>query len=356
MLSMEPFAPVPAPVSRPTPTPDAARTLASALQKGGTIKTTSTASIGHALARLGCNVLLVDADPNASLTTTQMGYVPDLAEDGRPRTITSAITRDPLEPGSAYHYLTHIPAWWPRDDIPWDRGGAHLPGGQLWLLPGWGDLQHAADHSQSPVPHTRLAQALRGLAVQFDIVLIDTSPSPGAVFTLAMMAAGYVLTPVTPDAGSADGLQNQLEALDAFTVGAQHPLTHVGALCGRYKARYTASHGAMLDEMTNYLADRATHLGNPTVNGFPMGTMFPDPIPETISAVHSAQYVREPIAVQRKNTSSWTRQKTRDLDMAYARAALRIAHLMDLPVLPTLLAALEDNPLPGVWPLVGEDH
>jgi chromosome partitioning protein len=43
------------------------------LGKGGTAKTTSTASIGHALARRGLNVVLVDLDSQASLSDWLVG-------------------------------------------------------------------------------------------------------------------------------------------------------------------------------------------------------------------------------------------------------------------------------------------
>ena len=45
-----------------------ARVIAFANQKGGVAKTTTTLSIGAALAEMGRNVLAVDMDPQAALT------------------------------------------------------------------------------------------------------------------------------------------------------------------------------------------------------------------------------------------------------------------------------------------------
>ena len=46
------------------------KVIAIANQKGGTSKTTSTVNIGAGLAREGKRVLLIDADPQGSLTAS----------------------------------------------------------------------------------------------------------------------------------------------------------------------------------------------------------------------------------------------------------------------------------------------
>jgi len=55
------------------------KTYAIANQKGGVAKTTSTINIGHALALKGKRVLLIDLDPQASLTVS-LGFDPDSYE------------------------------------------------------------------------------------------------------------------------------------------------------------------------------------------------------------------------------------------------------------------------------------
>ena len=56
------------------------RTIAVANQKGGTGKTTTTLSLGMALARSGQRVLLVDTDPQGDLTKSLGWKDPDTLE------------------------------------------------------------------------------------------------------------------------------------------------------------------------------------------------------------------------------------------------------------------------------------
>lgn len=147
--------------------------LAIANQKGGTGKTSTTVNLAAALARARRRVLLVDFDPQASLTE----YFVDPA--------------DVYE--SIYDALLDGRTLTPRL-VPLASAGA------LHLLPATIDL--AAAELQLPARRNAeraLARVLKPFTEQYDECLIDCPPSLGVLTTNALTAADAVLVPVATE-------------------------------------------------------------------------------------------------------------------------------------------------------------
>ncbi|MDQ3103980.1 MAG: ParA family protein [Actinomycetota bacterium] len=144
-------------------------TLAVANQKGGVAKTTTVASLGAALVELGQRVLLVDLDPQASLTFA-LGIDPEDLE--------ASVHQVLLGEDKVASVLLTV------DDGP-------------DLLPATIDL--AAAEAQLLTRTGRehvLRVALEQVAGDYDWILLDCPPSLGVLTVAALSAADQVLVPL----------------------------------------------------------------------------------------------------------------------------------------------------------------
>lgn len=148
--------------------------LAIANNKGGVGKTTLTLHLGTALAHQGHQVLLVDADPQATLTRWLMPAEP---EEG----LSQLISHDY---GSGAF----------TDDLVMDT-----PTPNLRILPAGLGLEAAYGQLQG-LSINRFRDALDDLHSPVDVVLIDSPPRLGSVAEALLVAADSVLYPV--DGGS----------------------------------------------------------------------------------------------------------------------------------------------------------
>ena len=154
--------------------------------KGGVGKTTTTAALAHGLSEYEKRVLLVDWDPQASLTIT-MGLNPDDIEYSGYDVLASAINRN----GSKSIY-----------DVIISTGNPYID-----LLPATIELSQA--HLDLVGAFTRelmLKAMLKPVLRRYDFILIDCLPGLGLLAINALSAADKIIIPLQADFLAMKGL------------------------------------------------------------------------------------------------------------------------------------------------------
>jgi chromosome partitioning protein len=163
-------------------------------QKGGVGKTTSTLNLGAALREMGKTVLLVDLDPQGSLTVA--AGVMDL----------DAIR---MSIGD----LLMARAQGAQQDV--HKAIVKTPAG-IDLIPGNGMLSAAElTLATAMARESALLATLKPALERYDYILIDCLPSLGLIAINALRASDGVVIPVQADFLAVQGLAQILETIDA---------------------------------------------------------------------------------------------------------------------------------------------
>ena len=186
------------------------RIIAIANQKGGSGKTTTTRSLGSALAERGRQTLLIDLDPQASLSEGCGVPLHQLERTTYHVLLGHARLADVLlriEP-----HLELAPA------------NIHLAAAELQLV----NMNRRED---------KLRNALKPLRSAYDYILIDCPPSFGLLTVNALSAADSVLIPMTCDYYTMLGVRLLLETVRQIQEEVNPDLRVEGILPTRFDAR-----------------------------------------------------------------------------------------------------------------------
>lgn len=184
-----------------------ARVICVTNQKGGVGKSTTAEALAGGLTIKGYKTLLVDMDPQGSITLTAG------ADTGRPTT---------------YEVMTRATSTQEATQEIKDRADVIPASQQLIRL----DVELMATGKEY-----RLKEQLTPVLTRYDFIIIDTPPALGLLTVNAMTAADALLIPAQADVYSLQGIGQLTDTIDAIRAYTNPSLTLAGILLTRHNAR-----------------------------------------------------------------------------------------------------------------------
>lgn len=243
-----------------------ARIIALCNQKGGVGKTTTTISLGAALAAYGRRVLAVDFDPQGALSAGLGVQTHDVT------TIYDLLLGSSKDVSAAIQHTG-------------------TPG--LDVIPANIDLSAAEVHLVNEVAREQiLARVLRQVAADYDVVLIDCQPSLGLLTVNALTAAHGVLIPLECEFFALRGVALLVETIDKVRDRLNPAITLDGILATMYDPR-TLHSREVLERVVEAFGDQVLEtVINRTVK-FPDASVAGTPITEFAPDHHAAEQYRQ---------------------------------------------------------------
>lgn len=181
-----------------------AKVIAIVNQKGGVGKTTTAVNVGAGLAKAGKRVLLIDLDPQGSLTTS---FAFNVSRDDKTAYELLKGTR------KAEEVIRSLPNG--CDLIPGDLRLTGIEAGRNQLL----------------------KQAIEPVTSKYDYILIDCSPSLGVLALNALAACAEVYIPLEPEYLALAGIARLMQTIKAAKARINPGIKVTGVLITKYDRR-----------------------------------------------------------------------------------------------------------------------
>ena len=202
--------------------------LSVANQKGGVGKTTTAFTVSNMLADSGKSVLMIDLDPQASLT------------------VCSGIDKRNLIK-SMYHVMCE------NENIQdviinniCEKKNLYIAPSSIRLANA--DIKLVLEFGRENI----LKKLLNKIKWQYDFIIIDTSPALSLLVTNALIASDNILIPVCADNLSYEGLTDLLETIDKIKADLNPKLNILGIIITQYDKRTLHSREAKAFLEKNY--------------------------------------------------------------------------------------------------------
>jgi chromosome partitioning protein len=204
------------------------RIIAIANQKGGVAKTTTVTSLGAALGELGQRVLVIDLDPQACLTFS-LGFDPDALQFSMHDVLLGRVS-----PSMAILKT--------QEDLHLLPATIDLAGTEAQLLTRTGR-------------EFALRTALEDVTAEYDVILMDCSPSLGVLTINALTAAHEVLIPLQCETLSHRGVGQLLDTIADVRRITNRDLAVLGVLPTLFDSRTNHSRAVLADINSRYGID-----------------------------------------------------------------------------------------------------